>query len=231
MLKRISPTPRFSLTGLAGLADIDIWNPKFLSAIALFGLLLAVSDSNRFLQQTGRSLALFAGGAAVAGLLQTNENRPALYQLRRELQTAHEQQVTDLFATEAQQQQLLSELYESAIAEVSLLTQATETKAATEAEIAQAQARIADLETALAEKTTLATEMLTELETEATSTFNQFNAKIAAQDTLINNLHRQIESLSAANAALTAQQTDKAFASIGSDPIKQHQLLNQLVNN
>jgi len=217
------------------ISDSRVWNIKFLSAIALFGILLSISDSSRFLRQVGKSLGLFAGGAVAATtLLQTKENPTKTHHLQRALQIAHEQQVTDMFAAEEQRQQILGELYESVTAEfvhLALLSVATKTNAAAQNEIAQAQVRIVELEAAIAQKTTLATEMLTELEAEATNTFNQFSAKIATQDTLINNLHQQIESLSAVNTTLTAQQTNQVFASIGADPTKSHNLLNRLVKN
>ncbi|MGD1866251.1 MAG: hypothetical protein ACFB0D_17005 [Phormidesmis sp.] len=228
MLKKFSFNTGFSLEGFP---DDSVWNIKFLSAIALFGILLSLSDSSRSLRQTGQAIALFSGGAAIATRLQKDGDLSADRQLRKELQTLREQQAADLLANEEEQQQVLCELYESAIAEATLITTAVEANTASQAEIEEAQTRIAELEAAIAQKTTLATEMLTELEAEATSTFNQFSAKITAQDTLINNLHRQIESLSATNTALTAQQTNEVFASIGSDTTKSHHLLNQLVKN
>lgn len=221
MLKILSSYIRFSLDKAS---DAGIWNAKCLSAIALFGILLTISNTSRLLQQAGKSAALFAGGAAAATALKKRDNLPEISQWRKELQTAHEQQLTDLFAIE-QQQQVLDELYESAIAETTLLSTVSTIKATSHAEQVQSQTRIAELETALAAKATLAAEMLTELETEATRTFDQFNAKIVDQEALIKRLHRQVESLSATNAVLTERKTNEIFAHIGSDPLKHHQLV------
>lgn len=234
MLKLRSSNTRFSSDNSSDAisdnsAEASVWTLKSLLAIALFGILLSISNSSRFLQQSGKYIALFAGGAAVTMRFQGNELSPENPQLRSALQTAQAPQVADLLALESQQQQVLCELYESAIAEATLLATAATANATSQAAIAQFQDRIAELEAALAHKTTLATEMLTELEAEATHTFDQFSAKIAAQDALINNLHRQIESLSATNAALTAQHTNELFAGIGTDPLSRHDVLNQLV--
>ncbi|MEM6599597.1 MAG: hypothetical protein AAF810_06240 [Cyanobacteria bacterium P01_D01_bin.36] len=102
---------------------------------------------------------------------------------------------------------LLYELQGSAIAETTLLAYAAHTQSISQSEIRriqlEAQSRIAQLETALAQKTKMAAQMLTELETEATGTFNQFNAKVASQNERIESLHRQVESLNRANAELT----------------------------
>lgn len=238
MLKIFSSSTRSSFGSSSGRssdnsadddADAGVWTLKSLIAIALFGVLLSMGNASRFLQQSGKYIALFAGGAAVTTRLQRNDFSSETPQLRSALQTAQEQQVADLLALKSQQQQVLCELYESAIAETTLLATSATANATSQAAIAQLQSRIADLEVALAHKTTLATEMLTELEAEAAHTFDQFSAKIAAQDALINNLHRQIESLSATNAALTAQHTHEIFAGIGTDPLSRHNVLNQLV--
>ena len=206
------------------MSKTSVWNAKCLSAIALFGILLTISNTNRLLKQTGKSAALFAGGAAVATALKKREDLPEISQWRRELQTAHEQQLTDLFAIE-QQQQVLNELYESAIAEATLLAKISTIKATSQTESVQSQTRIAELEAALAAKATLAAEMLTELETEATRTVGQFRAKIVDQEALIKRLHRQVESLSATNAVLTERQTNEIFSRMGADPLKHHQLV------
>lgn len=207
-----------------------VWDLKCWSAIALFGLLLSLSNTHRFLQQAGKSVALLAGGAVVATLIH-KEDDAKLDQLALELQAEQEEQLARLQAMGESQQQLIDELYESAITESTLFTNTAQSNATSQAKLEQSKARIAELETALAEKTTLATDMLTELEAEATSTFKQFNNKIAAQDELINNLHRQIESLRATNAELTARQTNNLFASIGTEPLLKQQQLSQLLKN
>ncbi|MEL7143876.1 MAG: hypothetical protein AAFY33_21185 [Cyanobacteria bacterium J06643_4] len=222
MLKIIFSYARFSLDNVS---NAGIWNAKCLSAIALFGILLTISNTNRLLQQAGKSAALFAGGAAAATALKKRENLPEIYQWRRELQTAHEQQLSDLFTFEEQQRQVLGELYESAIAEATLLATVSTITATSKTESVQNQTRIAELEAALAAKATLAAEMLSELETEATRTFNQFNAKIVDQEALIKRLYSQVESLSATNAVLTERQTNEIFAHLGADPLKHHQLI------
>ena len=52
----------------------------------------------------------------------------------------------------------------------------------------------------------MATQMLTELEAEATHTFNQFNAKLASQSKVMEALYQQVESLKQENASLFRQQ-------------------------
>lgn len=84
---------------------------------------------------------------------------------------------------------------------------------------AEATARISELEATLAKRTQMATQMLTELETEATNTFNQFNAKVASQSEVIDSLYQQIASLKQTNAALTRQQLNRQIGSIGSRSI------------
>ena len=207
-----------------------VWDLKCWSAIALFGLLLSLSNTHRFLQQAGKSVALLASGAVVAALFH-KEDDAKLDQLVLALQSTQEVPLARLQAIDASQQQLIDELYESAIAESTLFTNTAQSNATSQAKLEQSEARIAELETALAEKTTLATDMLTELEAEATSTFNQFNNKIAAQDELINNLHRQSESLRSTNAELTARQTNDLFASIGPESLHRQQQLSQLLKN
>ncbi|MEL6881673.1 MAG: hypothetical protein AAFP09_14185, partial [Cyanobacteria bacterium J06607_10] len=150
MLKIIFSYARFSLDNVS---NAGIWNAKCLSAIALFGILLTISNTNRLFQQAGQSAALFAGGAAAAtALKKRGENLPEIYQWRRELQTAHEQQLSDLFTFEEQQRQVLGELYESAIAEATLLATVSTITATSKTESVQNQTRIAELEAALAAK-------------------------------------------------------------------------------
>ncbi|MEM6449542.1 MAG: hypothetical protein AAF703_04415 [Cyanobacteria bacterium P01_D01_bin.105] len=121
-------------------------------------------------------------------------------------------------------QHLLHDLQEMAIAETTLTIQLAHLAAASQAEINQlttaSQTRIADLETTLAQKTEMATQMLTELESEATSTFNQFNEKVISQSNLIEQLYQQIEGLKTENATLTRKQIDRNISRIGaSEPM------------
>lgn len=192
-------------------------------AVTLLGLLLAASTSNHTLKQIGGAIALTAGGATVVSIskkgkhqteidqIQANHNRreaslkTALDLAMSESETRSEQLIgisaaltnwesekisiaDKIQRLEKQQRQLLHELYESAIAEDTLYTD-------TNHALAAAQSRITELEAALAAKTNMAAQMLTELETEATNTFNQFNAKITAQNQLIQELRQQIETL------------------------------------
>ncbi|MEL6816133.1 MAG: hypothetical protein AAFP03_15195, partial [Cyanobacteria bacterium J06598_3] len=127
---------------------------------------------------------------------------------------------------EGERRQLIYDLYETAIAEATLAnnivdldvkfnhelsyqlsqkrklkSEVTQARAAFHTEIAEAQAHITGLETALTEKTELATQMLTELEAEATGTFTHFSNKAKSQDTLIHDLCQQIETLKKTNTA------------------------------
>ncbi|MEO1622671.1 MAG: hypothetical protein AAFU53_16765 [Cyanobacteria bacterium J06632_3] len=214
-----------------GALNIRVVSPKFLSAIALLGLLLSVSDTPRALQQTGKSIALLASGAIAATLIQKCDRQAEVDQLANELQVMHKYQEAEIRSLDTLKQQLLGELYTAALTEATLLEEVTQIAATSQEAREQSEARIAALEGKLAEKTAMATDMLTELESEATNTFGQFNAKIAAQDALINNLHRQIEGLRAENATLSASQTNGLLSKIGSGSLNHHQLLNQLVQN
>ncbi|MEO0707999.1 MAG: hypothetical protein AAF050_20365 [Cyanobacteria bacterium J06649_5] len=108
-----------------------------------------------------------------------------------------------------EQRQLLCDLYETTVAETRLAEKETQSRTTFHRETnrlqAEAAARISDLETALAAKTDLATQMLTELEAEATGTFNHFNAKVTSQGQLIDSLRQQIATLK--QAALRQRQT------------------------
>ncbi|MEL6158547.1 MAG: hypothetical protein AAFR18_04925 [Cyanobacteria bacterium J06627_32] len=118
-------------------------------------------------------------------------------------------------------QHLLHELFETAIIETTLKQQLIQLQRKSQEQIeaikSQTQVRITELEAALGQKTNLATQMLTELEAEATDTFNQFNAKVKSQGELINNLYQQIDALKKANASLTQKQLDKQISSLGAN--------------
>jgi len=192
---------------------INLPTIKGLGAIALFSLMLALSDTPRFVQRTSSAVAMLTGGAIAATLCSQDkswiERKAAAAQRRAHHSAALNKQTTQ------KQQHLLWDLYEVVLSESALSAQLEQVQANSQTEITQAQTHIAELEAALNEKTKLATQMLTELEAEATNTFNQFSAKIDSQDQQINNLQRQIASLRAENAALHAQQTNAAFASAG----------------
>ena len=81
----------------------------------------------------------------------------------------------------------------------------------------QSQERIAQLEKALADKSALAAQMLTELEAEATNTFNQFNDKVNAQSELIRNLYEQLEQLQRENAALSKEKLSSKMNSFSAE--------------
>lgn len=121
---------------------------------------------------------------------------------------------------ETEYHHLLFDLQLMAIAEAEQAAQVAHIQATSQAEItqlkAQAHTRITALETTLADKTNMATQMLTELEAEATGTFNQFTAKVASQGELIEKLYQQIESLKQTNAALNRKQIDRQIGNIGS---------------
>lgn len=94
--------------------------------------------------------------------------------------------------------QLTNELYEMAVAEADFT-----------ANVAELQTRIAQLEAALTAKTEMATQMLTELEKDATDTFTQFSQKISTQDRTIAELQQHIKTLKRTNAALLSKQQQR----------------------
>lgn len=227
-----------------------------LRAIAVFGLVLSIGGSNRLIRQSGLSVAFMAGGAAIATGLQNEEKLMALSQqqasherreaaLKTSLDVAMaESEVLALqlmqmntgladWQTEkvliagqlgtlvTEQQQLLCELYETAAMEAKFHT-----------EVVQAQARIAELEAALTAKTALATQMLTELEAEASGTFNHFTAKVSSQGKVINDLRQQIEALKKSNATLKNQKlTNKRFKTMASDTLVSNRMFDYLAKN
>lgn len=227
-----------------------------LRAIAVFGLVLSIGGSNRLIRQSGASVAFMAGGAAISTMRQQKEKITVLSNLqaghkRREaaLKTsldvamAESQTLTlqlmqmntgladwqtekvlnagQLGTLVTEQQQLLCELYETAAMEATFHT-----------EVVQAQARIADLEASLTEKTNLATQMLTELEAEASGTFNHFTAKVSSQGKMINDLRQQIAVLKQSNAALKNQKlTDKRFKTMASDNLVSNRMFDYLAKN
>lgn len=199
---------------------------KLLSAIALFGLLLAISDSKRMIRQTGRSVALLAGGGVATMLVTQNRkgvtNTRPLEKALRATRVQTSELETALKTAQADQQCLLQELQETTAAESQLLSALALAQGNAQLTATEAKSRIAELEDSLAKKTEMATQMLTDLEAEATNTFQQFNAKITAQDNVINNLQQQIAAMRAENAALSAQQTEMLFANVSS---------NRLTNN
>jgi len=192
---------------------IDLPTIKGLGAIALFSLMLALSDTPRFVQRTGGVVALLAGGAIATTLLNQDkswiERKAAIAQRQAHYSVALNSKHTQ------EQQHLLWELHEAVLLESALNSQLEQLQTSSQTDIKIAQSEIAKLEDALGEKTKLATQMLTELEAEATNTFNQFSAKVDSQEQQINTLQRQVASLRAENAALLAQQTNAAFASAG----------------
>lgn len=127
--------------------------------------------------------------------------------------------LSEIEAFEDEYQCLLYDLRESVLAEADTVAQTAHIQSTSKAEANQvrlaAQERITQLETALAQKTDMATQMLSELESEAQSTFEQFNAKVNAQGETIETLHQQIDALKAENAVLTRKQIDKTMGSIG----------------
>ncbi|MFK8183418.1 MAG: hypothetical protein AB8B99_08585 [Phormidesmis sp.] len=144
----------------------------------------------------------------------------------------------DLEALQIEHQYLLHDLQAMAIAEATITAQfahfhtnaqdeINQLTTAAQTRITAAQTRIAELEATLAQKTEMAAQMLTELESEATGTFNQFNAKVISQGERIQALHQQIESLKQTNAALTRQQIDRQISNIGSTDLMSHSLLNR----
>lgn len=227
-----------------------------LRAIAVFGLVLSIGGSNRLIRQSGLSVAFMAGGAAIATGLQNEEKLMALSQqqasherreaaLKTSLDVAMaESEVLALqlmqmntgladWQTEkvliagqlgtlvTEQQQLLCELYETAAMEATFHT-----------EVVQAQTRIAELEAALTAKTDLATQMLTELEAEASGTFNHFTAKVSSQGKVINDLRQQIEALKKSNATLKNQKlTNKRFKTMASDTLVSNRMFDYLAKN
>ncbi|MEL6555457.1 MAG: hypothetical protein AAFQ63_18655 [Cyanobacteria bacterium J06621_11] len=240
------------LPKLLSLRPLGATKQPALWGIVLIGLALSVNAPNSSLKQAGSAVALFAGGATVASLGQQDKRQIEIEQLqahhqRREAslttaldiamaesETRSEQlthidealvnwerekvsMATQVDALERQQRQLLCELYEIAIAENMLYGQTMQTQAA-------AQARIGELEAALQAKTNMATQMLTELETEATDTFNQFNAKITAQNELIQSLRQQLETLRKANAIPVDKRPDKRFVSAGKNTLSDNRV-------
>lgn len=108
-----------------------------------------------------------------------------------------------------------------------LKSEVTQARAAFHTEIAEAQAHITGLETALTEKTELATQMLTELEAEATGTFTHFSNQAKSQNNLINDLCQQIEALKKTNTALTY----KRFEGDGPDAVMGNRLIDYLAEH
>ena len=234
-----------------------------LSAIALLGVILTTPRLSSNLRQTGRIVALTAGGAVIATLVQQRQLSAAMRRYQRELgtqRTNYQQRedalktFSDIAMTEveslkaqlarmeavleddqvekfsifeafdtltAERQHQLHELFETAIAEATLQKKIAQLQIASQAQIkeitAQKQARITELEATLAKKTNLATQMLSELETEATNTFNQFTAKVNSQAELINSLHQQLDELKKENAKLTQRQLDKQIGHLGNN--------------
>ncbi|MEM9090505.1 MAG: hypothetical protein AAGC93_17365 [Cyanobacteria bacterium P01_F01_bin.53] len=227
-----------------------------LRAIAVFGLVLSIGGSNRLIRQSGLSVAFMAGGAAIATGLQNEEKLTALSELRarhehREaaLKTSLDVAMAESEALALQlmqmntgladwqtekvliagqlgtlmteEQQLLCELYETAAMEATF-----------QAEVVQAQARIAELEASLTAKTDLATQMLTELEAEASGTFNHFTAKVSSQSKVINDLRQQIEALKKSNATLKNQKlTNRRFKTMASEHLVSNRMFDYLAKN
>lgn len=148
---------------------------------------------------------------------------------------------SELEATEKEYQYVLHELQEMAIAQAASAAQLNELQASSRLKIEQIQTsadtRIAKLEASLTQKTQMAAQMLSELEAEATGTFNQFNAKVTAQSELIEKLRRRVDSLRNENTALinqqTQQQIDRQIGSIRKSSIRKNstaesELLNAL---
>ncbi len=211
-------------------------------------------------------MALAAGGAAIATMVQTDErlleaDRLEFDYQRREasLETslevamaeaerlaaqltqvnaalAHERQEKALLIgylkkLEQARQQLIGELYETAAAETALLAQSAQFGVSFQTRSAEAQARIVELESALKTKTEMATQMLSELEASATSTFNAFTAKVASQDKIIGELHQQIERLQQTNDALINQRSKQQFEPAYQENFVGDRLLNLLARN
>lgn len=107
----------------------------------------------------------------------------------------HSLMTSQIERLESDRLQLIDELYQMTVAEADLA-----------AGVVGLETRIAQLEAALATKTEMATQMLTELEKDATDTFTQFSGKISAQNKIINGLQQQIQMLKKTNTVLVSKQ-------------------------
>ena len=164
-----------------------------LSAIALMGLSLVALDMPPMISRAGGYLLLSAGSAAAATALKKEEETASNDDFRQV-------QINELI------DELTGNLYASVLAEQALYLQLSQVSAGCYAELVDAQTRIEELEGDLADKTELATQMLSELESEATRTFDQFTHKINAQNQLIEELSQQNEDLQKKNLELLNQQ-------------------------
>ncbi|MGC1306461.1 MAG: hypothetical protein WA885_04470 [Phormidesmis sp.] len=178
-----------------------------------------------------------------------------LAQLHRDLPTYHSDNsliVSQLERLERDRTQLIDELYQTTVTEADLSTsivelqtqfkqdltyqltqkkklkaEVTQARANFHTEITDAYERIGELETALTAKTELATQMLTELEKDATDTFAHFSGKVNAQDKIISTLRQQIKALEKTDTPPTY----KRFDSIGADNIMGNRLIDYLAKN
>jgi flagellar biosynthesis GTPase FlhF len=155
----------------------------------------------------------------------------------------------EIEALSEERMQLIYELYETAVTEANLSSaisglesqfandtayqlgqkkkaksELTKARANFYSELAEANAKIEELEAALAEKTTLATQMLTELEGDANGNFTHFSGKASAQGEIINGLKVQIDELRKTNSALTYRR----FDNVGTDNVIGNRLIDFL---
>jgi flagellar biosynthesis GTPase FlhF len=158
----------------------------------------------------------------------------------------------ELEALSEERMQLIYELYETAVTEANLSSaiaglesqfandsayqlgqkkkaksELTKALANFHTEIAEANAKIEELEAALAEKTTLATQMLAELEGDANGTFTHFSGKANAQGEIINGLKVQIDELRKTNSALIYRR----FDNVGTDNMIGNRLIDFLAKH
>jgi flagellar biosynthesis GTPase FlhF len=179
---------------------------------------------------------------------QANQAAAALSACRND----NSQLAGEIEALYEERMQLIYELYETAVTEANLSSAITglETQFANDSayqlgqkkkvkselakalanfhtEIAEANAKIEELERALAEKTTLATQMLAELEGDANGTFTHFSGKANAQGEIINGLKTQLEELRKTNNALTFRR----FDNVGTDNMIGNRLIDFLAKH